>query len=94
MKLAMPIYENRISTRFDFSLEMWIVEVERGKVVGQEKLPTANLNLAQRLEQGTSNGIDKVICSGIDSFCTDHLENNGIDVIHRGKEDLSQRRMP
>ena len=81
MKIAIPIFENRISPRFDFSPEMWVIEVERGKVVGQEKFSTANLNLPQRLEQITSNGVVKLICGGIDGFCRDQLAGRGIDVI-------------
>ena len=81
MKIAIPIYENRISPRFDYSPEMWIVEVERGELVGQEKFSTANLNLAQRLQQVTSNGVDKLICGGIDSFSRNQLGNRGIDVV-------------
>jgi len=81
MKIAIPIFENRVSPRFDFSPEMWIVEVERGEVVSQEKLSAANLNLPQRLEQVTSNGVDKVICGGIDPFSRNQLGSRGIDVV-------------
>jgi len=81
MKIAIPIFGNRISPRFDFSPEMWIIDVEGGEVVRQEKLPTANLNLPQRLEQITSNGVDKVICGGIDGFCQSQLGSRGIDVV-------------
>ncbi len=81
MKIAIPIFGNRISPRFDFSPEMWIIEVERGEVLRQEKLPTANLNLPQRLEQITSNGVDKVICGGIDGFCQNQLGSKGIDIV-------------
>jgi len=75
MKVAIALFKDRISPRFD----VW---------------PMASFNLQQRLDQLASKGVDKIICSGIDSFCIDHLGNNGIDVIHRGKEDLSRRRMP
>jgi len=81
MKVAIPIFENRISPRFDFSPEIWVVKVEKGKVVGREKFSTANLNLPQRLEQITSNGIDKVICGGIDGLSRDQLGSRGIDVV-------------
>jgi predicted Fe-Mo cluster-binding NifX family protein len=81
MKIAIPIFGNRISPRFDFSPEMWIIEVDRGEVLRQEKLPTANLNLPQRLEQITSNGVDKVICGGIDGFCQNQLGSKGIDIV-------------
>jgi predicted Fe-Mo cluster-binding NifX family protein len=81
MKIAIPIFGNRISPRFDFSPEMWVIQVERGEVVGQEKLSTSNLNLLQRLEQVTSNGVDKIICGGIDGFSRNQLGSRGIDVV-------------
>ena len=81
MKIAIPIFGNRVSPRFDFSPEMWIVKVERGEVVEQEKLSTASLNLPQRLEQITSNEVDKLICGGIDSFSLSQLGSRGIDVL-------------
>jgi predicted Fe-Mo cluster-binding NifX family protein len=82
MKIAIPIFENRISPRFDFSPEMWIITVENGELVNQEKLSTSSLNLPQRLEHITSNGVDKVICGGIDGFSLNQLGNRGIDVVH------------
>ena len=81
MKIAIPTFGNRISPRFDFSPEMWIIDVEGGEVVRQEKLPTAHLNLPQRLEQITSNGVDKVICGGIDGYCQNQLGSRGIDIV-------------
>jgi len=81
MKIAIPIFGERISPRFDFSPEMWVIDVEGGKVLGQEKFPTANLNFSERLEQITSNGVDKLICGGIDGLSRDQLGSRGIDVI-------------
>jgi predicted Fe-Mo cluster-binding NifX family protein len=81
MKIAIPIFGERISPRFDFSPEMWVIEVEGGKVVVQEKFPTTNLSLPQRLEQITSNGVNKVICGGMDALSKDHLRSRGIDVV-------------
>lgn len=81
MKIAIAIFGTRISPRFDFSPEIWVIEVERGEVVRQEKLSTANLNLPQRLEQLTSNGVHKIICGGIDGFSRNQLRSRGIDVV-------------
>ena len=81
MKIAIPTFGNRISPRFDFSPEMWIIDVEGGEVVRQEKFPTAHLNLSQRLAQITSNGVDKVICGGIDGYCQNQLGSRGIDIV-------------
>jgi predicted Fe-Mo cluster-binding NifX family protein len=82
MKVAIPLFNHRISPRFDVCPEIWIIEFNDGKVISQEKWPMGSFNLQQRLDQLSSKGVDKVICGGIDSFCVGHLGNMGIDVIH------------
>lgn len=82
MKIAIPLFGTRISPRFDFSPEIRIITVEDGKVVHQENLLVAHLNLPQRLDQLASNGVNKVICGGIDGFCLNQLGSRGIDVVH------------
>ena len=82
MKIAIPLFGTRISPRFDFSPEIRIITVEDGKVVHQENFPVAHLNLPQRLDQLASNGVNKMICGGIDGFCLNQLESKGIDVVH------------
>jgi predicted Fe-Mo cluster-binding NifX family protein len=82
MKIAIPLFKDRISPRFDVCPEIWVVELKNGEVVNQEKWPMETFNLQQRLDQLTSKGVDKIICGGIESFCIGQLENRGIDVIH------------
>lgn len=82
MKIAIPLFGTRISPRFDFSPVIRIITIENGKVVHQENIPMAHLNLNQRLDQLASNGVTKVICGGIDGFCLNQLGNKGIDVVH------------
>ncbi len=82
MKIAIPLFGNRISPRFDYSPELWIITVENFEVIQQEKLPVANLNLPQRLSQLTSMGVNHLICGGIDGYCLNHLGRNGIDVLN------------
>jgi predicted Fe-Mo cluster-binding NifX family protein len=81
MKIAIPLFGSRISPRFDFSPEMLIITVKNREVVDRETLPIAHLNLPQRLEQLTSNGVNKIICGGIDGFCLEQLGSKGIDVL-------------
>jgi predicted Fe-Mo cluster-binding NifX family protein len=82
VKVAIPLFQDRISPRFDVCPEIWIVELREGEVINQEKWPMASFNLQQRLDQLASKGVDKIICGGIDSFCIGQLGNRGIDVIH------------
>ncbi len=82
MKVAIPLFKDRISPRFDVCPEIWIIELKKGEVINQEKWPMTSFNLQQRINQLTSKGVDKLICGGIDSFCIGQLGNSGIDVIH------------
>ena len=82
MKVAIPLFGNRISPRFDFSPEIWLIELKDGEMVNEEKLIIPNLNLSQRLDQLVSLGVNKMICGGIDSFSIGQLGSRGIDVIH------------
>jgi predicted Fe-Mo cluster-binding NifX family protein len=82
MKIAIPLFKGRISPRFDVCPEIWIVELNNGEVINQEKWPMESFDLQQRLDQLTSNGVDKIICGGIDSFCIGQLGSRGVDVIH------------
>jgi predicted Fe-Mo cluster-binding NifX family protein len=82
MKVAIPLFRDRVSPRFDVCPEIWIIELNNGEVINQEKWPMESFNLQQRLDQLTSKGVHKIICGGIDSFCIGQLGNRGIDVIH------------
>jgi predicted Fe-Mo cluster-binding NifX family protein len=82
MKVAIPLFKNRVSPRFDVSPEIWIIELNNGEVLKQEKWPAVNFDLQQRLDQLAFNRVEKIICGGIDGFCMDYLGNMGIDVIH------------
>jgi predicted Fe-Mo cluster-binding NifX family protein len=82
MKVAIPLFKNRVSPRFDVSPEIWIIELNNGEVVKQEKWPAVNFDLQQRLDQLAFNRVEKIICGGIDGFCMDYLGYMGIDVIH------------
>jgi len=82
MKIAIPLFGNRISPRFDFSPELWIITVENGEAVNRERIPLTNLNLLRRIDRITSNEVDKVICGGIDGFALSQLGTRGVEVVH------------
>jgi predicted Fe-Mo cluster-binding NifX family protein len=90
MKVAIALFKDRISPRFDVCPEVWIVELNNGEVVNQYKWSIETFNLQQRLYQLTSKGVDIIICGGIDSFCMDHLGNRGIEVIHNVAGDVRE----
>jgi predicted Fe-Mo cluster-binding NifX family protein len=82
MKIAIPLFGNRISPWFEFSPEVWIIELKNGEVQSEERFPTNNLSLAQRLDQLALKGVNKIICGGIDGLSLNLLGSRGIGVIH------------
>lgn len=82
MKIAIPVFSNRVSPRFDVCPEIWIIELRNGEIEFEERLSMGSLTLQQRLDHLTSIGVDKLICGGIDNFCIDHLGARGIEVIN------------
>lgn len=82
MRIAIPLFNGRVSPRFDASPEVWIVELKGGKVNREERYPVETLNLHQRLDQLASKSVDKLICGGIDRFSYDQLGHRGIEVIY------------
>jgi len=91
MKIAISLFGNKVSPRFDLSPELWIVTENRGEMVHQEKISLSGLNIPQRIEKLTLNGISKLICGGIHDFSLDQLRNMGIDVFHNviGEADIA-----
>jgi predicted Fe-Mo cluster-binding NifX family protein len=82
MKIAIALFGNKVSPRFDLSPELWLITEEKGRVAHQEKMSMDRLSLPQRIETLTSNGVNKLICGGIHESSLDRLENTGIDVFH------------
>jgi predicted Fe-Mo cluster-binding NifX family protein len=91
MKIAISLFGNKVSPRFDLSPELWIITEENGRVVRQEKISAERLDVPQRIEKLTSSGVTKVICGGIHDFSLDQLRNRGIDVFHNviGEADIA-----
>jgi predicted Fe-Mo cluster-binding NifX family protein len=82
MKIAIALFGNKVSPRFDLSPKLWIIREENGEVVHQEKVSLEGLTILQRIEKLNLNGASKLICGGIHDFCLNQLSNMGIEVFH------------
>jgi len=82
MKIAIALFGNKVSPRFDLSPKLWIIQEENGEVVHQEKISLEGLTILQRIEKLHLNGITKLICGGIHDFSMNQLRNMGIAVFH------------
>lgn len=81
MKVAIPMFNNRVSPRFDFAPKVLIAKVDNGKVVERVQHSLINLNTIRRGTLLREQGVNVVICGGISNFSVRLLLGNGIDVV-------------
>jgi len=81
VKVAIPMFNGRVSPRFDFALDVLIVTIERGEVVNRREYPLTNLHPIKRGALLNEQGVNVLICGGISDFSVRLLTGNGIEVI-------------
>jgi predicted Fe-Mo cluster-binding NifX family protein len=81
VKIAIPMFNSRVSPRFDFASKMLVATVEGGKVVDRENYSLINLNPIRRSALLSELGVNVLICGGISDFSVRLLMGNGIEVI-------------
>jgi predicted Fe-Mo cluster-binding NifX family protein len=81
MKVAMPIWEGRISPVLDTARCLEVAEVEDGQVVGRTELPLNHDSLFQRAAQISGYGITVLICGGVSRPLANMLNASRVKVI-------------
>jgi predicted Fe-Mo cluster-binding NifX family protein len=83
MKIAMPIFGNRVSPRFDCAKSFLVVTANGQNIVTQFELVATHWTPHERISQLLTIGIDVVICGGIDRWSATALRDAGICVYGR-----------
>ena len=81
MKVAIPMFNSRVSPSFDFASNVLVATVNSGKVLDKEKYSLINLNPIRRSALLREQGVTVLICGGISNFTGRLLMSNGIEVI-------------
>lgn len=81
MKIAIPMFNTRVSPRFDFASKVLVATVDRGKVFDRETYSLINLNPIRRTSLLSDLGVNTIICGGISSFSQRLINANAIEVI-------------
>lgn len=81
MKVAIPMFNSRVSPGFDFASNVLVATVDSGKVLEQQKYSLINLNPIRRSALLKQEGVHVLICGGISDFAGRLLIGNGIKVI-------------
>jgi predicted Fe-Mo cluster-binding NifX family protein len=80
MRVAIPVFQSKISPRFDSTQEFVLLEIEKSKVMKREDLPIKGWPLSAKLKHMVDLGVDTLICGGIDLESMQQLNLSGIKV--------------
>ena len=81
MKIAIPVFENRISPRFDFAPGFGLYDVEGERITGSREISCDGWSDSERVSKLKGFGVDTLICGGMPGYLQSILTNSGIKVI-------------
>lgn len=81
MKVAIPMFNSRVSPSFDFASNVLVATVDGGSILEKEKYSLINLNPIRRSALLRQKGVNLLICGGISDFVGRLLVGNGIEII-------------
>ena len=90
MKIAIPLFKNRVAPHFGASSEMLLVEIEGPKIKREARWNIGGdtpYDIARRL---VDLGVEKVICGGISRVHKEWLINRGIIVEDNERGDAGE----
>jgi len=81
MKVAIPIFENRISPRFDFAAAFGLYDIEDERIIGRTEISSEGWSDSERVARLKGLGVDTLICGGLPGYLESTLTSSGIRVI-------------
>jgi predicted Fe-Mo cluster-binding NifX family protein len=91
MKIAIPIWQGRISPVFDVAGQLLLVDVADGREVAREERGIPESAPEDRVARLAEFGVGTLICAGISQGLEDRLAERGVRVMARicgGVEDV------
>lgn len=81
MKIAIPVFENRISPRFDFAPGFGLYDIAGESITASREISCEGWSDIERASKLKVFGVDTVICGGLPGYLQRILTNSGIKVI-------------
>jgi predicted Fe-Mo cluster-binding NifX family protein len=81
MKVAIPLFQNRVSPRFDCAPKIMVVTIEKNRVTSKEEFSLASFDTFQRTALLCQQGVNTLICGSIMDFSKGVLVSRGVRVI-------------
>lgn len=87
MKIAMPLFGERVSPHFGASSKILVVDTAGGKIVHRAIWDVGERGAMETARRLASSGVDKLICNGIDRFHKQWLILRGVNVVENQRGD-------
>ena len=81
MRLAIPVWDGRISPVLDVAREVLFVDLEQGKIQNRNTVYLGNKTPTERAEIFKENGVTEVLCGAVSEYFFRAINNRGIDVV-------------
>jgi len=83
MRIALPVWQDRVSPVFDVAGQLLLVDVAEGRELGREVEMLIEAESDARIRRLMEMGIETLICAGISQPLETDLANRGIRVVAR-----------
>jgi len=80
MKIAIPVFQTKISPRFDSTQGFILLQIEKNNVIKRENLTTKDWPSSAKIKQLVDLEVDTMICGGIDLESMHQLNFSGIKI--------------
>jgi predicted Fe-Mo cluster-binding NifX family protein len=81
MRIAMPVFENRISPRFDCAPTLVLCDISGQRVTERKEIFCDGWSDIERISKLKEMGVDTLICGGLPNHLQGILKNNGVNII-------------
>jgi predicted Fe-Mo cluster-binding NifX family protein len=81
MKIAIPIWNDSVSSAFDFSHTLLLVELENGREARRSEMPSPARSISEKANQLKTLGADVLICGAISRPLASLVRASGIKVL-------------
>jgi predicted Fe-Mo cluster-binding NifX family protein len=78
MKIAIPLFDRRVSPRFDCAQDFLLASVENGEIIERRKLLASDWTCRERVKKLCELGVETLICGGIDRLSAGLLAFYGV----------------
>jgi len=81
MILAIPIWNDRVSSVFDFAHKLLLVDIERGRETGRSEIPFPPESDPEKANRLKTLGVEVLICGAISRSLASQVRVSGVKVL-------------